>query len=182
MTTGNSLPRQTQEDLRRFHTSEELRFLLCQLHEQGDGAWEHDPIAADLMQFVCDKYANLARRHELDPWEAVSAAFQVMRAKSTREARDPWGVITHAVRITCIYEERAQGLLCSVHQARRPHVSSSTTPTGSAPARIRSWTTIRYSPQSMSATTAPRKPATLDTGACRRRQSHRTACPAGLAR
>ncbi|MFK5256154.1 hypothetical protein [Propionibacterium freudenreichii] len=124
MTTGNSLPRQTQEDLRRFHTSEELRFLLCQLHEQGDGAWEHDPIAADLMQFVCDKYANLARRHELDPWEAVSAAFQVMRAKSTREARDPWGVITHAVRITCIYEERAQGLLCSVHQARRPHVSS----------------------------------------------------------
>ncbi|QIM15550.1 hypothetical protein G7067_02595 [Leucobacter insecticola] len=47
-----------------------------------------------------------------------------MRAESTREARDPWGVITHAVRITCIYEKRAQGLLCSVHQARRPHISS----------------------------------------------------------
>jgi hypothetical protein len=28
------------------------------------------------------------------------------------------------VRITCVYEERAQGLLCSVHQARRAHVSA----------------------------------------------------------
>lgn len=33
------------------------------------------------------------------------------------------GVVTHAVRITCIAEERAQGLLCSTHQARRPHYS-----------------------------------------------------------
>ena len=32
-------------------------------------------------------------------------------------------MITHAVRITCIAEERARGLLCSVHQARRPNVS-----------------------------------------------------------
>ncbi len=47
-----------------------------------------------------------------------------MRTRSVREAHDPWGVITHAVRITCIYEERAQGLRCSVHQARRRHVSS----------------------------------------------------------
>ncbi len=124
MTTGNPFPRQTQEDLRRFHTSEELRCLLCQLHDAGNKAWTHDPVAGELMEYVRDKYASLARRHELDPWEAVSAAFQVMRAKSTREARDPWGVITHAVRITCIYEERAQGLLCSVHQARRAHVSS----------------------------------------------------------
>ena len=35
-----------------------------------------------------------------------------------------WAIITHAVRITCVYEERAQGLLCSVHQARRAHVSA----------------------------------------------------------
>ena len=28
-----------------------------------------------------------------------------------------------AVRITCIAEERGQGLLCSTHQARRPHYS-----------------------------------------------------------
>ena len=32
--------------------------------------------------------------------------------------------MTHAVRITCIAEERGQGLLCSVHQARRPHYSA----------------------------------------------------------
>lgn len=124
MTKTTPQPEPPDLRTRQFRTSEGLRCLLCQLHEHGDQAWAHDPVAADLMQFVCDKYANLARRHELDPWEAVSAAFQVMRAKSTREARDPWGVITHAARITCIYEERAQGLLCSVHQARRAHVSS----------------------------------------------------------
>src|SRR5690606_16629705 len=65
-----------------------------------------------------------ARKHGLDPWEAASAAFKVMISRAAREARDPWAVITHAVRITCIFEERAQGLLCSVHQARRPHVSA----------------------------------------------------------
>lgn len=32
-------------------------------------------------------------------------------------------MITHAVRITCLFEERSHGLLCSVHQATRPHVS-----------------------------------------------------------
>jgi hypothetical protein len=47
-----------------------------------------------------------------------------MQYRSTREANDPWAIITHAVRITCVYEERAQGLLCSVHQARRAHVSA----------------------------------------------------------
>jgi hypothetical protein len=46
-----------------------------------------------------------------------------MRTRSAREAEDPWAVVTHAVRITCIAEERGQGLLCSTHQARRPHYS-----------------------------------------------------------
>jgi hypothetical protein len=87
-----------------LHDSETLRCLLRRLHTAGEHAWEHDPVAAELMAFTRDKYANLARRHELDPWEAVTAAFHVMRARSTREAADPWGVITHAVRITCIYE------------------------------------------------------------------------------
>jgi len=109
---------------RQFRTSEGLRCLLGQLREHGDRAWVHDPVAADLMRYTRDKYAALAVKYRLDPWEAVSAAFQVMRSRAAREARDPWAVITHAVRITCIYEERAQGLLCSVHQARRPHVSS----------------------------------------------------------
>ena len=77
-----------------------------------------------LMAYAADKYGALARKHGLDPWEAASAAFDVMRTKAARTANDPWGVVTHAVRITCIAEERGQGLLCSVHQARRPHISA----------------------------------------------------------
>jgi hypothetical protein len=68
---------------------------------------------------VARKYAPLAHRHGLDPWEAASAAFEVMRARATRVADNPWAVITRAVQVTCIAEERAHGLLCSPHQARR---------------------------------------------------------------
>lgn len=108
---------------RTFESSAGLRALLRRLHQAGPGAWENDAEAAALMVFTAEKYAVLARKHGLDPWEAASAAFDVMRSRSTREAADPWAVVTHAVRITCIAEERAQGLLCSVHQARRPHIS-----------------------------------------------------------
>ncbi|NLU83011.1 hypothetical protein [Rhodococcus sp. HNM0569] len=107
-----------------FTTSDGLRALLHRLHAAGSGAWSHDPTAAELMTHTAEKYEPLARKHGLDPWEAASAAFKVMITRAAREARDPWAVITHAVRITCIFEERAQGLLCSVHQARRPHVSA----------------------------------------------------------
>lgn len=107
-----------------FTTSEGLRALLNRLYEGGEDAWVHDPVARDLMEFAADKYRALARKHKLDTWEAVTAAFDAMQYRSTREANDPWAIITHAVRITCVYEERAQGLLCSVHQARRAHVSA----------------------------------------------------------
>lgn len=107
-----------------YRSSEGLRALLRRLHEGGTNAWKHDPVAAELMAYACEKYAPLASKHGLDPWEAASAAFDVMRTKAARTADDPWAVITHAVRITCIFEERAQGLLCSVHQARRPHISA----------------------------------------------------------
>ncbi|MGO1198526.1 MAG: hypothetical protein ACTMKY_01345 [Dermabacteraceae bacterium] len=106
-----------------YTTGEGLRALLGRLHEDGPGAWRTDPTAARLMTYAADKYAALARKHGLDPWEAASAAFDVMRSRSAREAEDPWAVVTHAVRITCIAEERGQGLLCSTHQARRPHYS-----------------------------------------------------------
>lgn len=106
-----------------YTTAEGLRALLTRLHEEGPDAWRTDPTAAKLMAYAADKYAALARKHDLDRWEAVSAAFEVMRTRSAREASDPWAVVTHAVRITCIAEERAQGLLCSTHQARRPHYS-----------------------------------------------------------
>ncbi|WP_193095648.1 hypothetical protein [Brevibacterium sp. FME17] len=107
-----------------FTRSEGLRTLLTRLHDAGPGAWEHDPTAAALMAYAAEKYTPLARKHGLDPWEAASAAFDVMRTQAARTANDPWAVVTHAVRITCIFEERAQGLLCSVHQARRPHISA----------------------------------------------------------
>ena len=114
-------PSEPAED---FTTGEGLRGLLNRLHAAGPRAWRRDPAAAELMAYAAEKYEPLARKHGLDRWEAASAAFTVMRTRAAREARDPWAVITHAVRITCIFEERAQGLLCSVHQARRPHVSA----------------------------------------------------------
>ena len=107
-----------------FTTGEGLRALLNRLAAGGEDAWVHDPVARDLMEFAAVKYRALARKHKLDTWEAVTAAFDAMQYRSTREANDPWAIITHAVRITCVYEERAQGLLCSVHQARRAHVSA----------------------------------------------------------
>jgi len=76
------------------------------------------------MQHAAQKYAALARKHRLDPWEAATAAFEAMRTASVRRADDPWAVITRAVQITCIAENRANGLLCSVHQARRPRYSN----------------------------------------------------------
>lgn len=107
-----------------FRTADGLRALLIRLKDAGEGAWEHDPAATSLMEFAAEKYAALARKHGLDPWEAASAAFDVMRTRAARTAIDPWAVITHAVRITCIAEERAQGLLCSVNRARRPQFSA----------------------------------------------------------
>ncbi|EEB9150703.1 hypothetical protein XL14_24055, partial [Salmonella enterica subsp. enterica serovar Paratyphi B] len=98
-----------------FTTSEGLRALLQRLHEEGRGAWQHDPVAAALMEHTARKYVPLARRHGLDPWEAATAAFEEMRRKGAREADDPWAYVTKGVQVTCIFEERAQGLMCSVH-------------------------------------------------------------------
>ena len=122
--TNASTEQATAYGAEDFTTGEGLRALLNRLYEGGEDAWVHDPVARDLMEFAADKYRALARKHKLDTWEAVTAAFDAMQYRSTREANDPWAIITHAVRITCVYEERAQGLLCSVHQARRAHVSA----------------------------------------------------------
>ncbi|UOQ61515.1 hypothetical protein MUN76_06005 [Leucobacter rhizosphaerae] len=108
---------------RGFEHSEGLRALLIRLHEEGRWSWRYDPEVEALMRHAADKYAALARRHGLDPWEAAAAAFDAMRTGAVRRAEDPWAVITRAVKVTCIAEERANGLLCSVHQARRPKFS-----------------------------------------------------------
>lgn len=109
---------------RGFESSERLRELLTRLNDEGPGAWRSDPEAAALMQHAAQRYAALARKHGLDPWEAATAAFEAMRTAAVRRADDPWAVITRAVQITCIAENRANGLLCSVPQARRPRYSS----------------------------------------------------------
>ncbi len=106
-----------------FDTSEGLRALLTRLDEAGRGAWRDDPEAAALMRHAAQKYAALARKHGLDPWEAAAAAFDAMRSPSTRRAQDPWAMVTRAVQVTCIAEAKANGMLCSVHQARRPRFS-----------------------------------------------------------
>ncbi|WP_175985651.1 hypothetical protein [Microbacterium tenebrionis] len=99
-------PESTREQRARFEDSEALRALLNRLHEAGTGAWRHDPEAALLMRHAADKYAALAKKHGLDPWEAASAAFEAMRGAATRRADDPWAVVTRAVQVTCIGEER----------------------------------------------------------------------------
>ena len=53
----------------------------------------------------------------------AAAAFEAMRTYAVRTADDPWAVVTMAVKVTLIAEERADGLLCSVDQARRPEIS-----------------------------------------------------------
>lgn len=119
--TSSTTPSTPHPDSADFRTSEGLRALLEHLAEHG---WRNNPQAKELLEFAAERFAPLARKHGLDVWEAASAAFDVMRTPAARKAADPWAVVTHAVRITCIYEERAQGLLCSVHQARRAHISA----------------------------------------------------------
>ena len=107
-----------------FESSEGLRALLERLAARDHGAWRHDREAAALMAHVVKRYARLARKHGLDPWDAGSAAFDAMRSAAVRNADDPWAVVTRAVQVTMIAEERANGLLCSVYQARRPDFST----------------------------------------------------------
>ena len=107
-----------------FETAEGLRRLLVRLRVSGPHAWEHDPQAKELMLHAARKYQALAIKHRCDPSAGAAAAFEAMRTYAVRTADDPWAVVTMAVRVTLIAEERADGLLCSVDQARRPEVSS----------------------------------------------------------
>lgn len=106
-----------------FESPEGLRALIVRLHEAGHGAWRSDPDAAALMVFCSRRFGRMARKHGCDPWVAAAAAFDAMRHPSMRNADDPWAMVTRAVKVTLIAEERANGLLCSVDQARRPQNS-----------------------------------------------------------
>lgn len=64
------------------------------------------------------RYRRLARKYGLDEWEIASAAFEVMLAPSTRNAGNPWAVVTRAVQITCGVEVRAAGMLVAAAKVR----------------------------------------------------------------
>lgn len=108
-----------------FETANGLRRLLVRLRVSGPRAWEHDPEAHELMLYVARKYEALAIKHRCDSTAGAAAAFEAMRTYAVRTADDPWAVVTMAVKVkvTLIAEERADGLLCSVDQARRPEFS-----------------------------------------------------------
>ncbi|WP_240641605.1 serine/arginine repetitive matrix protein 2 [Nocardioides ferulae] len=106
-----------------FETATGLRRLLMRLRVSGPHAWEHDPEAHDLMRYAAKKCEALAVKHRCDPTAGAAAAFEAMRTYAVRAADDPWAVVTMAVKVTLIAEERADGLLCSVDQARRPEIS-----------------------------------------------------------
>lgn len=101
-----------------FESPHGLRALLVRLHESGPGAWRGDREASELMRYTATKYRPLARKHGLDAWEVASAAFEVMLAPSTRNADNPWAVVTRAVQITCHAETRSAGLLISASKVR----------------------------------------------------------------
>lgn len=101
-----------------FESPEGLRTLLTRLHDDGPGAWRGDREAAELMRYTAVKYRPLARKHGLDAWEIASAAFEVMLAPATRNAGNPWAVVTRAVQITCHAETRAAGILTSASKVR----------------------------------------------------------------
>ncbi len=103
--------------------SEGLRTLLCRLHATGPGAWRQDAEAAELMLFTTRRYGALARKFGLEPEDAAAAAFEAMLNDSTRTADNPWAVVTVAVRITLIAEQRARGMLTSTERARRAQYS-----------------------------------------------------------
>lgn len=101
-----------------FTTTEGLRLMLVRLRYASDG-WSHDPDASDLMSYAMEKYGALARKYGYEPVEAAIAAFEAMHTRAVRVAEDPWAVVTRAVELTLVYDQRADGLLCSNHQARR---------------------------------------------------------------
>ena len=81
-----------------FESPEGLRALLVRLHEAGPGSWRHDKDAHELSSYIARKYSRLARKHGLNPWEAVTLAFEAMLQDSVRTAKNPWAAVTAIVK------------------------------------------------------------------------------------
>jgi len=86
---------------------------------KGEDAWRTDPEAEELLRFAIDRFADLARKHGLDPDDGGSAAFEAMRNPSVIFGDDPWAIIVHAVNTTLAAWEFADQALCSAETARR---------------------------------------------------------------
>jgi hypothetical protein len=103
-----------------FATSEGLRAVLIRLDGAGPGAWSADPEARELVLFAATKYRRLAATWHRDEADAAHAAFLAMVASTTRQADDPWAVVTTAVARTLKAETRADRHMISTERARHP--------------------------------------------------------------
>jgi hypothetical protein len=104
----------------RFGSPEGLRAVLKRLDAAGPGAWKSDLEARELMLFAEHKYRRLASTWHRDAADAAQAAFLAMIAPATRNADDPWAVVTTAVARTLKAETRAERHLISTERARHP--------------------------------------------------------------
>src|SRR5699024_196141 len=86
--------------------------------------WQYHPQPAHLTAFTAHHYTPLARNHGLDPWDATSAAFDVMPTRAGRAPDDPCALMTPALRLTCLFQARPQRPLRPVQQARSAHISA----------------------------------------------------------
>jgi hypothetical protein len=103
-----------------FVTSEGLRAVLTLIAQHGPEGWRSLAIAGRLVAYTQRRFQPLAKAWGRDPADAAYAAFLAMRAKNVLTAEDPWGLVTHAVRLEIIAETHAERLLTSVDKASRP--------------------------------------------------------------
>jgi hypothetical protein len=104
----------------RFDSAEGLRAVLKRLDIAEPGVWKTDLEARELMLFAEHKYRRLASTWHRDAADAAQAAFLAMIAPATRNADDPWAVVTTAVARTLKAETRAERHMISTERARHP--------------------------------------------------------------
>jgi|GEM_PF-193246 len=102
----------------RFADSEYLRGVLIHLHNEGTDSWRTNPVANDLLEYLIDRFATLARKYGLEPDDGGSAAWEAIRQPSICTANDPWGQIVNSVQTTIRANHFANNALCSEQTAR----------------------------------------------------------------
>ena len=97
-------------------TSEALHELLVLLKERPE-LWKTHPEALEVLEYCRGKYAALARSHGQSPDDAMSTAFELLRAPGILLADDPWGYLTHGMRLALSAAELGDALMCGRNQA-----------------------------------------------------------------